>query len=87
MEAAADYREEMAERARSEAELRRLFVSLDADGDGCVTRKEWGSAIGKHAELASSCFGGATLSEIGAAFSRIDRDGSVRGMRLDPSGL
>ena len=73
---AADHRRNVAEMAESEVELRSLFVSLDSDGDGHVTRKEWGSAISKHAEVASRCFGGATLSEIGAAFSRIDADGS-----------
>ena len=74
--AAADHRRKVAEMAESEAELRSLFVSLDSDGDGHVTRKEWGSAISKHAEVASRCFGGATLSEIGAAFGAIDADDS-----------
>eukprot|EP00325_Prymnesiales_sp_UTEX-LB-985_P022394 CAMPEP_0174730858 /NCGR_PEP_ID=MMETSP1094-20130205/56408_1 /TAXON_ID=156173 /ORGANISM="Chrysochromulina brevifilum, Strain UTEX LB 985" /LENGTH=162 /DNA_ID=CAMNT_0015933169 /DNA_START=164 /DNA_END=652 /DNA_ORIENTATION=- len=74
--AAAEHRSRMALVAASKAELRELFKALDVNADGRVSRKEWGHAISKSAELAICCFGGATLSEIASSFSRIDVDGS-----------
>ena len=53
-----------------------LFVALDSDGDGRISSKEWGHAISKNRTLAAKYFGGATVREIGAAFRRIDVDGS-----------
>ena len=54
------------------SELQLLFETLDKDGDGKVTSKEWGSAVSENQELLSKYFGGATLAEIGGAFKRID---------------
>ena len=58
------------------AELRALFQTLDMDGDGTVTSKEWGAAVSKNKELLGKYFGGATAKEIGMAFKRLDADGS-----------
>lgn len=62
-----------------EVALKEFFMSLDKDGDGKVSKKEWGSKVGKQKELMSKYFGGATAAEVGAAFNRIDtnRDGSL----------
>ena len=57
-------------------ELKALFDALDKDGDGKVTSKEWGSAISKNKEILAKFFGGASIKEIGAAFKRLDADGS-----------
>ena len=58
------------------AELKALFESLDKDGDGKVTGKEWGSAVHKNKDVLAKFFGGATMKEIGQAFRRLDTDGS-----------
>ena len=58
------------------AELKGLFDSLDKDGDGRVTGKEWGSAVKKNADVMKKYFGGKDLKTIGKAFKRIDADGS-----------
>jgi len=57
-------------------ELKGLFESLDKDGDGRVTGKEWGSAVQKNAEVMKKYFGGKNLKAIGKAFNRLDTDGS-----------
>ena len=59
----------------SKSELRALFDSLDVNGDGRVSSKEWGAAVARNRSLAAKYFGGASMREIGAAFSRIDVDG------------
>ena len=41
-----------------------------------MSSKEWGQAISKNQALAVKYFGGASMREIGAAFRRIDVDGS-----------
>lgn len=58
------------------AELKRLFDELDKDGNGTVSKKEWGSALTQHASTLSTFFGGNTLSQIGKKFKEIDTDGS-----------
>ena len=58
------------------AELKSLFESLDKDGDGRVTSKEWGGAVVKNQALLSRYFGGATAKEVGRQFQRVDVDGS-----------
>jgi Ca2+-binding EF-hand superfamily protein len=58
-------------------ELRKLFDSLDKDGDGNVTSQEWGKKVRENQALLSKYFGGSTLKEIGSAFRRIDADGNA----------
>jgi len=58
------------------AELRALFDSCDKDGDGCVTAKEWGKAVGKHWKTMAKFFGGVDKKEVGKAFKSLDADGS-----------
>jgi Ca2+-binding EF-hand superfamily protein len=55
-------------------DLKQLWATLDADGDGKVTSKEWGSKVYRNQEIMSKYFGGHSLSEIGHAFNRIDAD-------------
>ena len=55
-------------------ELQALFRLLDVDGDGKVTSKEWGKAVGKNSELMMKYFGGASKKELGKAFNRLDLD-------------
>ena len=62
--------------ASGEAELKQLFQSLDKNGDGKLTSKEWGAGVGKHAAMMQKYFGGRTTAEIGRAFAKIDVDGS-----------
>merc|ERR1719428_1379058 len=69
-------------RARTEltgdlGELRKLFETLDKDGDGQVTAQEWGKNVKENQVLLAKFFGGSTLKEIGSAFSRIDADGNA----------
>jgi len=60
------------------AELHALFATLDKDGDGTVTSKEWGKAVTRNKVLLAKYFGDANSSpkEIGQAFRRLDIDGS-----------
>ena len=57
------------------AELKALFATLDKDGDGKVTSKEWGSSLSKNKELMGKYFGGSSMQEIGKAFKRLDLHG------------
>ena len=57
------------------AELKALFATLDKDGDGKVTSKEWGSSLSKNKELMGKYFGGSSMQEIGKAFKRLDSNG------------
>jgi len=56
----------------SSNELRQLWEALDKNSDGKVSSKEWGSAVFQNKDLLSKYFGGASMSEIGHAFNRID---------------
>jgi hypothetical protein len=58
------------------AELKKLWDTLDKNGDGKVSGKEWGSAVYKNKELLAKFFGGATLQEMGQMFNEIDEDNS-----------
>ena len=76
-ETVASLRAQLARQAcDAKKELKALFDALDKDGDGKVTSKEWGSAISKNKEILAKFFGGASIKEIGAAFKRLDADGS-----------
>lgn len=57
-------------------ELKALFDTLDKDGDGRVTGKEWGSAVSKNKDILQKYFGGKDMKAIGKAFKRLDVDGS-----------
>ena len=57
-------------------ELRKLFHSIDIDGSGSVSSKEWGKAIGQHWKLMGRFFGGLTVGEVGQMFKKLDADGS-----------
>jgi Ca2+-binding EF-hand superfamily protein len=58
------------------AELKALFDTIDKDGDGRVTSKEWGSAVSKNQDIMRKYFGGKSLKQIGQAYRRLDADGS-----------
>jgi len=58
------------------AQLLELWQSLDSDGDGVITAKEWGRGVGANSAIMSRYFGGQTLDEVGKAFKRLDTDGS-----------
>jgi Ca2+-binding EF-hand superfamily protein len=60
----------------SSNELRQLWEALDKNSDGKVSSKEWGSAVFQNKDLLSKYFGGASMSEIGHAFNRIDSNKS-----------
>lgn len=57
------------------AELQALFETLDKDGDGHVTGKEWGKAVSKNKKALAKFFGGQSMKEIGQQFKRIDANG------------
>uniref|UniRef100_A0A7S2I9M3 EF-hand domain-containing protein n=1 Tax=Haptolina brevifila TaxID=156173 RepID=A0A7S2I9M3_9EUKA len=61
---------------RASEELRALFRALDTDGDGRVTRKEWGRQLSQHREAVAHAFGGKTMDELGRVFKRLDADSS-----------
>ena len=64
------------ESAEGAKELKALFDTLDKDGDGRVTGKEWGSAVKKNKDVLQKYFGGKDMKAIGKAFKRLDTDGS-----------
>jgi Ca2+-binding EF-hand superfamily protein len=64
------------ESEEGKAELRKLFHSIDTDGSGVVSSKEWGKAIGQHWKLMGRFFGGLTVGEVGQMFKKLDADGS-----------
>ena len=64
----------LAEAVRSEvgrASLKAFFEKLDKDGNGKVSKKEWGSKVGKEMTLMAKYFGGSTPAEIRKAFGQI----------------
>ena len=64
--------------AEGRAEFKILFDSLDADGDGAVSSKEWGRGVGRNKAIMQRYFGGATVGEVGRMFSKINTDGDAR---------
>ena len=64
------------ESEEGKAELKKLFLSIDTDGSGTVSSKEWGKAIGQHWKEMGKFFGGLTVSEVGKMFKKLDVDGS-----------
>lgn len=64
------------ESEEGKAELKKLFMSIDTDGSGSVTSKEWGKAIGQHWKEMGKFFGGLSMGEVGKMFKKLDADGS-----------
>jgi len=64
------------ESEEGKAALRDLFFSIDKDGDGHVTGKEWGKAVGMRWKEMSKFFGGLNKEEVGKMFKKLDADGS-----------
>ena len=64
--------------AEGRAEFKILFDSLDADGDGAVSSKEWGRGVGRNKAIMQRYFGGATVGEVGRMFSKINTDGDAK---------
>ena len=67
------------------AEFKALFDSLDTNGDGALSSKEWGSGIGKKwneddafKETMQKYFGGATIGAVASQFSKINADGDEK---------
>jgi Ca2+-binding EF-hand superfamily protein len=56
----------------SKAELKTLWDSLDANADGKVDGKEWGSKVYANKDVMSKFFGGSDMASIGKGFNRID---------------
>lgn len=56
------------------ADLKALWDTLDKNGDGKVTSKEWGSGVYRNQDVMRKYFGGQELADIGRAFNRIDSD-------------
>ena len=56
------------------AELKALFESLDKDGDGRLSYKEWMRGLDKNVEVLSKHFGGANAHQVGAVFHHLDTD-------------
>lgn len=57
-------------------EFKALWDTLDKDGDGNVTSKEWGASVGKNVEMMKKYFGGKNAKAIGKMFKKLDTDGS-----------
>ena len=58
------------------AKLRELWTTLDKDGNGTISSKEWGKGVSANWKAMSSFFGGCTKAEVGKVFKTIDIDGS-----------
>mmetsp|Transcript_27417 Transcript_27417/g.58663 ORF Transcript_27417/g.58663 Transcript_27417/m.58663 type:complete len:184 (+) Transcript_27417:302-853(+) len=56
-------------------ELKKLFDTLDKDGDGKITGAEWGHKVFQEKEVMAKFFGGTDMASIGKGFNRIDSDG------------
>ena len=54
------------------AELKALWDSLDANADGKVSGKEWGSKVFANKDIMAKYFGGTDMASIGKGFNRID---------------
>jgi len=58
------------------AELQALWKQLDKDGNGTISKKEWGKGVSKNWKTMAKFFGGCTVAEVGKTFSILDVDGS-----------
>jgi len=56
------------------SDLKKLFLTLDKDGNGQVSSKEWGQAVGQQWESMAAVFGGKSRREVGMYFNTIDKN-------------
>ena len=60
---------------QGQSDLRDFFSSLDTDGDGKISQKEWGHQLRKNKKMMLTYFVGASPKEVAATFKDIDIDG------------
>lgn len=56
------------------SDLKKLFLTLDADANGKVSSKEWGQAVGQKWETMAAVFGGKSRREVGMYFNTVDKN-------------
>ena len=56
-------------------DFKKLWETLDKNGDGKVSGKEWGSQVYAQQDIMKKYFGGQDLASIGKGFRRINADG------------
>jgi len=52
--------------------LKKVFFSMDKDGNGAVDSKEWGRQLGKFKEALGEFFSGCSIKDLGRKFNEID---------------
>lgn len=55
-------------------DLMAFFFTLDKNGDGQVSSKEWGQSVGSNYLIMGKYFGGSTKKEVGQMFNSVDAD-------------
>jgi len=63
-------------REEGKSELRRLFTTLDRNGDGRISITEWARGMADHGPTMAKYFGGTTYEHLMALFRHIDTNGS-----------
>lgn len=58
--------------------LKKVFFSMDKDGNGAVDKKEWGKQLSKFKEALGEFFSGCSISELGRKFNSIDANDDGR---------
>ena len=56
-------------------DLRRLFNTLDRNGDGRISSTEWARGMANHRDTMTKYFGGLTYDDLSRAFTKIDTMG------------
>jgi len=54
--------------------LQKLYMQMDADGDGFVDSKEWGRQLNQFKDQLGEFFMGMTIPELGKMFNEMDKD-------------
>merc|ERR1719437_185345 len=67
--------QEAFKKEEDKAELKKLWDSLDANADGKVSGKEWGSKVYANKDIMAKFFGGSDMASIGKGFNRINTNG------------